>query len=82
MDYVQFQVPAQQSADRAHEQWVRMLDLLIEEEKRLEVTARNSDGLYKAQALADLTVNHSRTADLLVVLWGLQAETERGNKAA
>lgn len=57
---------------KRQEHIVRALDLLIEEEKRLEERALKSDGSHRFQAMADLTVNHSRTADLLVTLLRLQ----------
>ena len=72
MNVTPFPVSLQKTSQQRYQQLAQTLDLLIEEEKRLERVAGCADPVHQGQSWVDLAVNHSRTADLLSVLWQLQ----------
>lgn len=60
----------------SYQQLVRSLDLLIEEEKRLQLLTTSLESCSRTQAHADVVVNHVRSAELIVTIWGVQAQSE------
>ena len=73
MDYTQPLVSPWNGPSRSYEQLVCALDLLIEEEKRLDLRSRVPKSPSHIQASKDLAVNHARTAEVLATLWRVQA---------